>query len=349
MTINSPRFRRATFLLLLIGLLLHGLDYYWYKVFPLNQSFSLEELEAINASWQQADSAKLHQYNRKMPDQLNLNSANYDDLQQSGLNESLAKRLIAYRASLSGFDSLGQLQNIYGIDTNWLKAGKGHFNLGATFKNNSKESQQVLRLDSFNPNEVGEDELKRMGLKAKQIRGIMAFREHFRPFQKAKDLYEVYNLDSGLVKRLLPYAKVSNSDTLRFNKVIDINSADSASLRSLPGIGPLTVNYFLDYRKALGGFHSLYQLEDLFFIDSLWIATNQSRIRVDSISPSLNINKASLADLKEHPYISYGLARNIVEFRERIGLFKSLDELVNIELVDDVLLRKLAPYLSISN
>lgn len=51
--------------------------------------------------------------------------------------------------------------------------------------------------------------------------------------------------------------------------------------------------------------------------------------------------------LYEHPYISYKLARNIVDFRERMRLFKKEDELMNIELVDAVLFSKLVPYLEI--
>ena len=62
----------------------------------------------------------------------------------------------------------------------------------------------------------------------------------------------------------------------------------------------------------------------------------------------LSLNYDSMESLQAHPYINYYLARSIVDFREQVRAFKSVEELRNIELVDAVIFSKLAPYLKVS-
>jgi DNA uptake protein ComE-like DNA-binding protein len=58
----------------------------------------------------------------------------------------------------------------------------------------------------------------------------------------------------------------------------------------------------------------------------------------------LNINSLPSYSLR-HPYINKQLARLIVAYREQHGVFKSPSDLTKIPLVDEEILRKLAPYL----
>src|SRR5690606_38716346 len=131
---------------------------------------------------------------------------------------------------------------------------------------------------------------------------------------------------------------------------IDLNQADSTSLLDLPGIGPVFASRIVRYRKLLGGFYALEQPLDVYGMDT---------VRYQQIKPYLLVhvqdvkkialNKATVADLVKQPYMRDKYAQRIVRYREQHGPFRSLDDLLDIVLIDAVYLRKIAPYLTIDH
>lgn len=128
--------------------------------------------------------------------------------------------------------------------------------------------------------------------------------------------------------------------------IISMNQADSMDWEQLPGIGPVLAARIVKYRKKLGGFHSPSQLKEVYGItDSVYekIATT---IRSDSIDlQKIDINKASMEELKQHPYIRWEIAKAIVRYREAHGLFHSLEQLKGIWNIPPETLAKIEPYL----
>ena len=59
----------------------------------------------------------------------------------------------------------------------------------------------------------------------------------------------------------------------------------------------------------------------------------------------VNINTDSIIDLARHPYISYSLAKIMMAYRDQHGDYNSIDELMNIKVMNDSLFQKLSPYL----
>ncbi len=347
MNANSPTFRRAGFSLLIIGLLLHLIDFYWYRLFSSQAYFDSNELRLLREQWRKEDSLQLVLTFPK--NSIAINQASQKEIENSGLDALLAQRLVKYRNSFGPLHSTEDLKRIYGIDTLWLEAMEEYLDFTLVPEDNKIEKKALLSLDTFNPNKVSEDELVKMGLPQSVVRGIISFREKYRPFEKPFDIYKVYTIDSALGRVLLPFIEMDSIFEDSIIASIDLNHADTNLLKKLPKFGSISSADFIQYRERLGGFYVKEQLLELYFIDSLWLARNEGQIQLKGPIRSLNINSASVENLSQHPYISYSLARNMVEFRERVGLFNSVSELVNIELVDDVLLRKLAPYLRISD
>lgn len=54
-----------------------------------------------------------------------------------------------------------------------------------------------------------------------------------------------------------------------------------------------------------------------------------------SVSPVININKASISDLEKLPHIGQQTAREIVEYRERFGKFRKPEHLLLIHGISD--------------
>jgi DNA uptake protein ComE-like DNA-binding protein len=63
--------------------------------------------------------------------------------------------------------------------------------------------------------------------------------------------------------------------------VIELNSANSAKLTELRGIGPSLAMGIIRYRIRLGGFYHKEQLKEVFGLDSVAYAGLQSQVRVD--------------------------------------------------------------------
>ena len=61
----------------------------------------------------------------------------------------------------------------------------------------------------------------------------------------------------------------------------------------------------------------------------------------------LNINTASVDELKLHPYIRYALANAIVQYRTQHGKFTGISDIKRIMIVTEELYTKLAPYLTV--
>ena len=124
---------------------------------------------------------------------------------------------------------------------------------------------------------------------------------------------------------------------------LDLNSADSTELVRLPGIGPATALKILRYRERLGGYSDIRQLTE---IEGLPDSLIKWFIITDTIALSkIAVNKATLTELRRHPYLDFYQARAIVEFRNERGNIKGPEQLSFIEEFSAQDLERLMPYL----
>ena len=63
----------------------------------------------------------------------------------------------------------------------------------------------------------------------------------------------------------------------------------------------------------------------------------------------LNINKASQEELMTLPDIGETLAKRIIEYREKNGVFKTIDEITEVEGIGEKKLDKLRDQIKVSN
>ena len=127
------------------------------------------------------------------------------------------------------------------------------------------------------------------------------------------------------------------------SSLIDLNTADSLLLISLPGIGPYYSSRIIRFREQLGGFFQISQLMEIKGLpDSLvkwFIITDTVPLR------KIRVNDASLTELRKHPYLNFYQARAILEFRRERGNLKGPEQLSFMEEFTDQDLVRLLPYL----
>jgi competence protein ComEA len=61
----------------------------------------------------------------------------------------------------------------------------------------------------------------------------------------------------------------------------------------------------------------------------------------------ININTATVDELKGHPYIASGLARLIVAYRQQHGLYSSVEGLRSIKILKEEDFIRLKPYVKV--
>lgn len=129
--------------------------------------------------------------------------------------------------------------------------------------------------------------------------------------------------------------------------IVELNSADSAYLTKIKGIGAFYAKSIIKYRQQLGGFAFKEQLMEIWKFDKEKFDAVKHQIIVDeSEVKKLNINTFTAAQLK-HPYISWNMANAIENYRKHHGKYKTLEEIKNTDLVDDETFRKLVYYLTL--
>jgi competence ComEA-like helix-hairpin-helix protein len=61
----------------------------------------------------------------------------------------------------------------------------------------------------------------------------------------------------------------------------------------------------------------------------------------------ININTASVDEMKAHPYIKYNMANAIFQYRQQHGNYISVEQIKKILIITDEIYQKAAPYLSV--
>jgi DNA uptake protein ComE-like DNA-binding protein len=98
---------------------------------------------------------------------------------------------------------------------------------------------------------------------------------------------------------------------------LQLNTADSSDLVSLPGIGPYYAKKILAYRDKLGGFASREQLLEISGIDRERYGLFADRVTADTnLLKRVSIQEATYEQLARNPYIGGYLARAIIRFRD---------------------------------
>ncbi|HUS03756.1 MAG TPA: helix-hairpin-helix domain-containing protein, partial [Chitinophagaceae bacterium] len=189
-------------------------------------------------------------------------------------------------------------------------------------------------------------------------------------FYSPEDISKIWGLHKDDVERLLPYVRIENSkkenadNKTEFNRntspgsyrnkkpspqVIDINAGDTSAFISLPGIGSKLAQRIISFRDKLGGFYSVDQVKETYGLpDSTFQIIRSKLVLNNTPVKTININTATLEEMKLHPYIRLNIANAIFQYRNQHGDFTSLSDVKKIMIVTDDIFIKMAPYLTIN-
>jgi len=203
-------------------------------------------------------------------------------------------------------------------------------------------------LFKFDPNNLPAEQWAKLGLSDKQISVLKNYEAKGGRFYSKTDLQKIYSITPADYQRLEPYITlpaqyVSN----KTDKIVEINAADSAKLTQVKGIGPGFASRIIKYRSQLGGFYKKDQLMEVYGIDTAKYHEIAPRISVNTARiKKIHINTVSVDDLRPYPYFNFQQMNAIVQYRKQHGDYHSMSDLRQVVILDDEILRKIAPYLT---
>jgi competence ComEA-like helix-hairpin-helix protein len=220
----------------------------------------------------------------------------------------------------------------------------------------------------FDPNTLSTEGWQKLGLRDKTISTIQNYLSKGGKFRKPEDLQRIYGLFPNEFERIAPYIKIASSGettnykdftdnpstenppaktyTSRYS-VVDINAADTTGLIALPGIGSKLAMRIITFRDKLGGFYSITQVGETFGLPDSTFQKIKQYLKLENTSVrKININKATIDELKTHPYIKYSLANPIIAYRNEHGAFAKVEDIKKLMVVTDEIYTKIAPYLT---
>ncbi len=210
----------------------------------------------------------------------------------------------------------------------------------------------------FNPNTASEGELKALGLTTKQVNSIIRFRQNGSGFKTKSDFNELYLISDEEYAVLEPFIqlpdvavdsrKSERKDHQKGLLQVELNSADSTALLQIDGIGPAFARKIVAYRKKLRGFVAVQQLMEVKGMDSSRYRQIKPFVNVNPfLVQRMNVNTASLEELRSHPYIGANIALSLVNYRKQHGNFVHLSDIKKSALVTEDVYVKISPYLTV--
>jgi competence protein ComEA len=248
----------------------------------------------------------------------------------------------------------------------WQDNGNGSSDFYQS-KNYNKPDRYTFHgtMFSFDPNTIDEAGWKKLGLRDKTVATILNFRNKGGKFYKAEDIGKIWGLHQDEYERLLPFVNITSIEKKQYAKTeyektpyaskpyvpktVEINSADTNALIALPFIGSKLAYRITNFRDKLGGFTSVDQIGETWGLQDSVFQKVKTRLTCDANNiKKLNINTDDAASLK-HPYIKWNIANVIVQYHKQHGNYKSVDDLLLTGAIDETLLKKIRPYLTINN
>ena len=142
--------------------------------------------------------------------------------------------------------------------------------------------------------------LRAIGFTKRQAEAIADYNTLIGGFRDEEELCDYPIIGDSAGRRLAEYALFPERRR-PLHDPVELNTADSAALRSVSGIGAKTVGAILDYRRRLGGFCRAEQLAEVRGVTESNYERILKQISVDSCRISkIDINFATPKALAEH-------------------------------------------------
>ena len=234
----------------------------------------------------------------------------------------------------------------------------------------------------FDPNTANIEELQQLGLSLKTATTLIKYRERVKPFKQASDLGNIYNLTKEDYQRILPFVKFKNpekkegiplANKVQSNKhfsplqphIFDPNLIPAKDLLQM-GLSEKVTRTWVNFRNKGGRFYQPEDIQKIYGLGSseyqellpyIQIPSTTTTSRPVNFSPqkeakkesrstiSININQATQTEWQKLKGIGPVLSKRIVNFREKLGGFVSIEQVAETYQLPDSTFQKIKVFL----
>ena len=284
------------------------------------------------------------------------NTVTYDELLLLGFDKRTAVGIIKYRTAGKVFGIAEEFALCYGVTDSMFSRVRPYIKIGKKFAtrpaNHNANTIRTTRPSRFSPrpfekfriDTVGVEYLRLIGFSTRQAEALIEYRKRGGGIFSMNELRDCYAVSEEMADSLSRFVILSERNP--HDGLIEINSADSATLRQVRGIGAKTVVAVLQYRKLLGGFVRKEQIAELKCVTKENFDKISAQIYCDSCKISkIDINFAPAYDFEHHPYMTRRAAKLITEIRESKGGWRSIEEMMEDNIFTKEQAEAIAPYL----
>jgi len=250
-------------------------------------------------------------------------------------------------------------------------------------KSEKQASETARHLFAFDPNKIDPEALDSLDLPYPVKRNWLRYRESGGKIKSPGDFRKIYGMNDSIFSIISGYIVLAgekkdapdsrnrdyrrdgeydkkheafqsvekgNPETNRLTgpvSKLELNSADSLSLVTVNGIGPVLASRIIKYRNLLGGYYSTRQLREVYGLSG----ENYEKINEYFIVDTLKINKirinfSEFSGMIRHPYLSKSQVSLILKSRTKNGPFRSGEDLIRNNLLDSISFQRISFYLT---
>lgn len=242
-------------------------------------------------------------------------------------------------------------------------------------------SEQEADLFTFNPNQANKEDFLKLGLSDKTAQSIINYRSKGGHFYKAEDFKKIYTLKEEDYQRLKPFINIQPQKI--FAKQESANNYPAVEKREIEtftfnpnnisyedllrlGIAERTAKGLINYRKSGAVFRTKSDLKKVYnfkktdynrlenYIDlptelaQKSSTTKKTFPKKEVKKVSININTATPEQWQELRGIGVGYAKRIVNFRDKLGGFISINQVAETYALPDSTFQKIKPFLKLT-
>ena len=360
MRLLTPKELKAV--LWLLPLLTAGCVLAWRISYPPTSSESIAKLEAAIDTLANG-ATELFEFDP--------NTVEFFDLCRLGFSRGEALSIIKYRERGKVFEIPEDFASCYAVSESVYHALRPYIRIGKEYALQPFEPQSTApnhpshhttkshraaaatnstvrkcECFAFMPDTASIATFVRLGFSPRQAEVIIKYRQACGGFYSKEVFERCYAVADSVAKRLRPYAVYAPQVKTDSVRLIELNSADSALLCSVVGIGPVSAVAIISYRQRLGGFYSAEQLAEIPQVTERNFERILSQIWVDTCNISkIDINFAPAKELMSHPYLTPKQVRKLLKERQLKGGWCSKLDFYNDKILTTQEQAKLAPYL----
>ena len=286
------------------------------------------------------------------------NCVTYEELRAMGVEKYAARGIIRYREGGRTFAIPEDVAIVYGISDSLYATLKPFITIGEEYRpkprnypsnttssTSSASRRRTFRAIPFDPNALTAEGFYELGcFTARQAEAMVEYRERIGGFRTLLDFADCYLIDSALYAQMKPYITISASAqstpssaprSRTFQAIpFDPNTLTAEGFYELGCFTARQAEALVEYRTRRGGFRTALEWRDCYLIDSaLWEQT-KDYLRLSPIPKSLTeLNGADSLALVALPGIGPATASEIIAYRNRLGGYHSVAQLLDLKVV----------------